>query len=49
MLKDHEGEVSKVIFNPQGTKLFTGGSDHIGRLWDVETGKMLQKLEGHED
>lgn len=31
----HNGEISKVVFNPQGTRILTGGTDNIGRLWDV--------------
>jgi WD40 repeat protein len=30
----HEKDISKVVFNPQGTKILTAGYDQIGRLWD---------------
>ena len=45
----HEKDVSKVVFNPQGTKILTAGYDQIARLWDAETGELLQNLEGHTD
>ncbi len=40
----HDKDVSKVIFNPQGTKILTAGFDQIARLWDSETGELLQLL-----
>ena len=45
----HEKDVSKIAFNPQGTKLLSAGFDQIARLWDSETGELLQELEGHND
>ena len=45
----HEKDISKVVFNPQGTKILTAGFDQIARIWDSETGEMLQQLEGHSD
>ena len=47
--KGHEKDISKVVFNPQGTKILTAGFDQIARIWDSETGEMLQQLEGHSD
>jgi len=49
VLEGHEGEISKAVFNPQGTKILSASFDHTARLWDVESGKELQVLEGHED
>lgn len=49
VLEGHEGEVSKAVFNPQGTKILSAGFDHTARLWDAESGQLLQTLEGHED
>ena len=49
VLEGHEGEISKAVFNPQGSKILSASFDQTARLWDVETGKMLQVLEGHED
>ena len=45
----HEGEISKALFNPQGTKILTAGADGTARLWDAETGEMLQVLSNHTD
>lgn len=47
VLEGHEGEISKAVFNPQGTKVLSASFDRTARLWDVESGKMLQVLEGH--
>jgi dynein assembly factor with WDR repeat domains 1 len=38
----HEKDISKITFNPQGTKVLTAGFDQIARLWDSETGELLQ-------
>jgi WD40 repeat protein len=38
----HDKDISKVAFNPQGTKILTAGFDQIARLWDTETGELLQ-------
>ena len=38
VLEGHEGEISKAVFNPQGTKILSASFDHTARLWDVESG-----------
>eukprot|EP00878_Enallax_costatus_P045966 GHUV01055517.1.p2 GENE.GHUV01055517.1~~GHUV01055517.1.p2 ORF type:complete len:108 (+),score=22.83 GHUV01055517.1:69-392(+) len=48
-LTGHTGEISKVAFNPQGTRLLTASSDRTCRLWDAESGECLQVLSGHTD
>ena len=40
----HDKDISKVVFNPQGTKILTAGYDQIARLWDSESGDLLQQL-----
>ena len=42
ILIGHEGEISKVAFNPQGIRILTASSDKTARLWDAETGDCLQ-------
>ena len=37
------------MFNPQGTKILSAGFDQTARIWDVESGKPIQVMEGHED
>ena len=37
-----QGEISKVCFNPQGTKLITASSDKTCHIWSTETGECLQ-------
>ena len=49
ILAGHEGEISKVTFNPQGTRVLTASSDKTSRIWDTDTGDSLQVLEGHTD
>ncbi len=38
-----------VAFSPDGQKLATGSDDKIVRIWDFETHKCLQELEGHRN
>ena len=42
----HEGEISKVSFNPQGTKIITAGADSTARIWSADTGEEVQVLKG---
>ena len=44
--KGHEGEISKVSFNPQGSKIITASVDRTARIWNSETGEELQVLDG---
>ena len=41
---EHVGQVNKAVFNPQGSKVLTAGVDKTARLWNVETGELLQTL-----
>jgi WD40 repeat protein len=38
----HEGEISKLAFNPQGTRLLTASSDKTARIWDVTNAQCVQ-------
>jgi len=49
ILSGHEGEISKVAFSPQGSRVLTASSDKTARIWETETGDCLQVLEGHTD
>jgi dynein assembly factor with WDR repeat domains 1 len=41
ILLGHEGEISKVGFNPQGNKILTASGDRTCRIWDVDSGELL--------
>lgn len=43
-VKGLKASVARVLFNPDGKRLATAGSDKVVRLWDVETGKELTAL-----
>eukprot|EP00903_Cladosiphon_okamuranus_P007698 g7460.t1 len=46
----HTGYVSSVaFFGPQCDRLITGSYDETAKLWDLKTGRSLQKFQGHTD
>ena len=49
VLEGHEGGVFAVAFNPDRTRLASGGYDGTVRLWDVASGKETARLEGHDN
>jgi hypothetical protein len=43
----HTSSTYAIAFSPNGRRVVTSSYDYTARLWDVETGLMLQILEGH--
>ena len=43
-LKGHSGQVTSVVFNTTGNKLFSASKDGTIRCWDTESGKELVQL-----
>lgn len=44
-----DGGVQNLRFSPNGKYLATAGLDKVVIIWDVDTGKPLRRLYGHED
>lgn len=41
--------ITAVAIQPNGDLVATAGDDHIVRLWNIQTGKLLRQLRGHKD
>ena len=48
-LVGHTDQVSSIAFSPNGKQITTASFDHTIRIWDLESGQLIQTLEGHED
>jgi len=49
---DTQGEesgVTSVAISGDGTMIVAGSLDKMVRIWDIHSGKLLEKLRGHED
>jgi Prp8 binding protein len=46
---ENELQVLSVAFSDDAQRIFTGGIDNDIKVWDIRTGKILYKLEGHAD
>jgi WD40 repeat protein len=47
-LNGHEGAVNSVQFSPDGKLIASGSLDHTVKIWNVETGNLIETLIGHE-
>lgn len=45
----HVPVITAIAIQPNGNLLATAGDDHIVRLWDIQTGKLVRQLRGHRD
>lgn len=45
----HDAGVTSVAVSADGKFLVAGSLDHNVRIWDIATGKLLDKLKGHKD
>ena len=48
-LKGHTNWVSCVAFSQDGSRVVSGSSDEMVRIWNVTTGKVEAELKGHTD
>ena len=49
VLDAHPGGAEAVVFLPGGKVLASSGRENLIKLWDVETGRLIRTLSGHED
>ena len=43
----HDDYVDSICFSPDGKLLASGSDDNTIRIWDVEGGKEIKVLKGH--
>ncbi len=48
VLRGHLGFVNDVAISPASSMVASASSDKTVRLWNIETGKLIQTLEGHQ-
>ena len=44
---DRQAPVNAIAFSPDGSLIASGSEDHEVRLWQVATGRLIRRLEGH--
>ena len=44
---DRQAPVSAIAFSPDGRLIASGSEDHMVRIWQIETGRLVRRLEGH--
>jgi WD40 repeat protein len=49
VLEGHTDKCRTVAFSPDGGQLASGSDDRTIRLWNIQTGALLQVLSGHRD
>ena len=45
----HDTAVNSAAFSPDSQRVVTASDDNTARVWDANTGEILQQLVGHED
>ena len=48
-LEGHSGGVTAVAVTPDGRRAVSASSDHMLKVWDLDTGRAQRTLEGHSD
>jgi WD40 repeat protein len=49
VLRGHSGQVRSVCYSPDSKFIVSGSWDNTVRIWEVESGNEIRKLEGHSD
>jgi WD40 repeat protein len=44
---DRRSPVNAVAFSPDGSLFVTGAEDHVVRVWQRDTGRLVRRLDGH--
>ena len=45
----HSGQVTSVIFSPDGNAIASSSYDKTINLWDISTGNLISRFKGHSD
>jgi WD40 repeat protein len=45
----HNDSITSVAYFPDGKRIVTTGRDHVVKVWDAATGKLLLPIGGHEE